>query len=467
MSSGLDAMNKEDSNEFQKVSMKEKLSYCFGDPALTVVYTLTYTLLVYFYTDIIGISAGIIGMILMVSRVFDGISDITMGTIIDRTKSKHGKARVWILRLAIPYVVSAVLLMTVPPVDQIIQLIYIFITYNLASTVIYTGISQPFHTLGSLMTRDRHERETISNIRMALSITASMIVTALMLPFINLVADKIGHEQLAWILVTLGISLVSMLILFNTFKNCKERVRVSEKVEKKISLFTSLKLMFSNRYFLIAGGMMLFFTVYQIGIGTVLTYYCEYILGDVNLVMPLSLAEKIPMIILILLLPVLIPRFGKRKLISSGCIIGIVGQISLLFNPTSVFLGVIASILRGVGMAAYYGLSYTLPMDAIEYGQWKTGTRIEGLMFSSMSFGQKFGAGITSALVGLYLDSAGYNGMLATQSASASNAIANTFIYLPFLAYLIMLVIISFYSLDKNYKQMMGELLQREQKGTL
>lgn len=140
----------QDLNEFAKVSRWEKFSFCLGDPTLTIVYTLTYSLLIYFYTNVIGIDAGVIGLIMLVSRVFDGVSDFIMGILIDRTKSKHGKARVWILYLALPYAVVAVLLMTVPPVGRMGQAIYIFLTYNLMNTIIYTAISQPFHTLGSL-----------------------------------------------------------------------------------------------------------------------------------------------------------------------------------------------------------------------------------------------------------------------------------------------------------------------------
>lgn len=115
-------------------------------------------------------------MIMLLSRGFDGVSDIIMGTIIDRTHSKYGKARVWILRLVVPYAIAAELLMTVPNTTTSLQAIYVFITYNLLNTVMYTGISQPFHTLGSLMSRDKHERETISNIRWLYPLTASMVV---------------------------------------------------------------------------------------------------------------------------------------------------------------------------------------------------------------------------------------------------------------------------------------------------
>lgn len=167
-----------DMNEFIKVPMSEKLAYCFGDPALTLIYTITTTLLTYFYTNVVGISVGAVGMILLLSRVFDGFSDVLMGTIIDRTHSKYGKARIWILRLALPYAAAAVLLFTMPPFGNTGKIIYAFLTYNLMNTVVYTAISQPFHSLGSLMSRDRTERDTICNIRMLLSITASMIVTA-------------------------------------------------------------------------------------------------------------------------------------------------------------------------------------------------------------------------------------------------------------------------------------------------
>ena len=191
-----------DMNEFIKVPVSEKLAYCFGDPALTLMYTMTATLLTYFYTNIAGISAGAVGMIMLVSRVFDGFSDVLMGTIIDRTHSKYGKARIWILRLILPYAAAAVLLFTMPPLGKYGKIIYAFITYNIMNTVVYTAISQPFHALGSLMSRDRRERDVICNIRMILSMTASMVITAFTLPLINQVAEWIQSQQKAWILVT-------------------------------------------------------------------------------------------------------------------------------------------------------------------------------------------------------------------------------------------------------------------------
>lgn len=457
--------SKKDMNEFIKVPVPEKLAYCFGDPALTLMYTMTTTLLIYFYTNVVGISAGSVGMIMLVSRVFDGFSDVLMGTIIDRTHSKYGKARIWILRLAVPYALAAIMLFTMPGIGPMGKIIYAFVTYNIMNTVVYTAISQPFHALGSLMSRDRRERDVICNIRMVLSITASMIITAFTLPLINQVARAISNEQAAWIIVTSVYAVISVIVLLNTYATCTERVKAAEKTKENIPVLKALKVTVTNPYFLIALGLMLFYTVYQIIIGTDLTYYCQYVLNDVDLVMPLSASEKIATIIGIALLPKLLPRFGKKNLICAGCIVGIAGQLLFLLNITSVPLGVVTCIMRGFGIAPFYGVQYSLPSDAIEYGHWKTGVRVEGLMFSSMSMGQKAGSGFTSAIMGAILSMAAFDGLKATaaeQSQAAVEVIKNFYLYVPIALWVIMFAIAACYRLDKKYDQMMRELMERE-----
>lgn len=454
-----------DMNEFIKVPVSEKLAYCFGDPALTLMYTMTATLLTYFYTNVVGISVGAVGMIMLVSRIFDGFSDVIMGTIIDRTHSKYGKARIWILRLAIPYALAAILLFTMPPLGNTGKIIYAFVTYNIMNTVVYTAISQPFHALGSLMSRDRRERDTICNIRMVLSMTASMIITAFTLPLINYVAGIIKNEQLAWIIVTAVYAALSVLVLLNTYATCTERVQAAKKEKKDIPFLVAFKATITNRYFLIALGLMVFYTAYQIIIGTDLTYYCQYVLGDVNLVMPLSAAEKIATIIGIAMLPKMLPKYGKRNLICAGCILGIAGQLLFLLNFTSVPLGAVTCVMRGFGIAPFYGVQYSLPSDAIEYGHWKTGKRVEGLMFSSMSMGQKAGSGITSAVMSGILAMAYFDGTKATaaeQTAEAIGVIKGFYLYVPIAIWTIMFLIAACYKLDKSYDKMMRELISRE-----
>lgn len=454
-----------DMDAFIKVPMAEKLAYCFGDPALTLMYTMTTTLLIYFYTNVVGISAAAVGMIMLLSRIFDGFSDVLMGTIIDRTHSKYGKTRIWILRLTLPYAIAAVLLFTMPDLSDMGKIIYAFVTYNIMNTVVYTGISQPFHALGSLMSRDRGERDTICNIRMMLSITASMIITAFTLPLIRQVEKFTQNQQMAWILVTAAYAFFSVLILVNTFCSCTERVTQERQKKEHVPFWTAFKVTVSNRYFLIALGLMVFYTAYQIIIGTNLTYYCQYVLNNVDLVMPLSAAEKISTIVVIALLPRLLPRYGKRNLICAGCLLGVSGQLLFLLNSTSIPLGIITCIMRGIGIAPFYGVQYSLPSDAIEYGHWKHGIRVEGLMFSSMSMGQKAGSGFTSAIMGAVLSMAAFDGLKATaaeQSVQAISVIKGFYLYVPIALWVLMFVIAACYQLDKGYQQMMDELLEKE-----
>jgi GPH family glycoside/pentoside/hexuronide:cation symporter len=273
---------------------------------------------------------------------------------------------------------------------------------------------------------------------------------------------RLGNPRLAWIVVTGGVSIIATAILFNTFKNTRERVTAAERSQEKIPIGKSFRIMLGNPYFLICAGMMIFFTMYQIIISTDLAYYCQYILGDVNLVLPLSTAEKLPMIPVILLLPLFSKRFGKRTQIATGCVIGILGQIVFIMQPQSHTFAIISAGMRGIGMAPFYGFQYSLPSDAIEYGQWKTGTRVEALMFSSMQFGQKMIVGIISAVIGAVLAISGFDGMKAVQSAEAVKAVSSMFLYAPLAVWSAMLIVILCYRLDKKYGAMMTDLAERE-----
>lgn len=388
-----------------------------------------------------------------------------MGTIIDRTHSKYGKARIWILRLAVPYALAAVLLFTMPPMGNMGKIIYAFVTYNIMNTVVYTAISQPFHALGSLMSRDRRERDVICNIRMVLSITASMIITAFTLPLINIVANITGNQQMAWILVTAGYAIISVGVLVNTYMVCTERVSAAKQEKEDIPFVEAFKATVTNRYFLIALGLMIFYTAYQIIIGTDLTYYCQYVLGNVDLVMPLSAAEKLATVAGIALLPKVLPRYGKKK--SHLCRLhpGRCRTASVPDEYYQCFAWCCNLYHERYRNRTFLWCAVFSSSDAIEYGQWKTGKRVEGLMFSSMSMGQKAGSGLTSAIMGGILSAAYFDGTKATaaeQSAEAIRVIKGFYLYVPIAIWVVMFVIAACYQLDKVYDKMMRELIQRE-----
>ena len=154
-------------NASEKITVKERLAYGCGDFSSNIMYSAVAAFLMFYYTDYVGVAAAAVGVIMACSRVFDGISDLIMGVIIDKTKSPFGKARIWILRLVIPYAVGTVLLFAVPVGwSETAKLVYIFFSYNIAFTVLFTGINLPYATLTAMMTQDQYERSVLSIFRM-------------------------------------------------------------------------------------------------------------------------------------------------------------------------------------------------------------------------------------------------------------------------------------------------------------
>ena len=446
-----------------KVSLKEKFCYAIGDPACNVVFALTTTLLTFFYTDYIGISAGMIGMIMLISRVFDGGSDVIMGILTDRTHSRHGKARPWILWMTIPYGVSAVAMFMIPAgATDMFKAVYIFVTYNLVQTVVYTALTLPYGTLASLMTRNQHEREITNILRMGVSPFGRILTTSCTLPLVKM----LGDDQRAWVISTTVFAVIAMAMLFTCFFATKERVKV-EAAQEKVPIGKSLKALFVNKYWAIAMALWGMLSVYSTVIGTDLTYYCKYILGNDLYMSPIYTAEQAPMVVIIFLMPLGLKKFGKRNMALAGAVLVVLGQLLFFLNPGSFQLAMVSAVIKGIGQAPLFGAIFSLIADSIEYGQWKTHLRIEGMIYSAASVGSKLGAGLTSALLGIILDNAGYNGLLAAQSETAIKAISNIFMYGPIIVWGVTALLLFAWKLEKQYPSIMKELAERESRGEL
>lgn len=452
-----------------KLSLGEKISYAGGDTACNIIFGLTTTLLTLFYTDYMGVNPAAIGMIMLISRVFDGGSDVIMGIITERTHSKHGKARPWILWMAVPYAVSGVALFLIPAgASDMIKTIYIFITYNLVTTVVYTALNLPYGTLASLMTRDQNERAVTNVLRMAFSPIGRILTTSFTLPLVGL----FGNDQKAWVITSAIFCVIAMLLLFICFANTKERVHIEAADQMKVSVKDSLLALAHNKYWFMSLALWGILSVYSTVIGVDLAYYCKYILGNQNFTGVIYAAEQCVMIAGILVLPLLIPRFGKRNLALTGALIVIAGQLLFLLNPQSYGLAVATAAVKGLGEAPLFGVIFSFIADAVEYGQWKTHIRQEGMIFSAASVGSKVGAGLSSAAVGAVLAAVGYissdsTGAAVQQPASAVSAISNIYIWAPIVIWGVAAVVLFFYKLDKQYAGIMEELEERESRGEL
>ena len=262
----------------EKIKKKKKLAYGCGDLASNLVMVLTGTYISFFYTDALGLNVGIVGTLILISRFFDGFTDIIIGFIMDKTKSKHGKARAWMLWLAIPFGVCTALLTMVPNLGNVGKYIYVFISYNVVTTFLYTAINIPYGALNSLMTRDQTQRESINVFRMTMAQIGGLIINACTLPFINAVGGS--TNQSSWMIVSSVYGFIAAALFLLCFAKTKERVNVVSDEDRKIGFIKTLKLMMKNdAWLLICAIWVVNILGMAIGMG-VGVYYAKYILHN-------------------------------------------------------------------------------------------------------------------------------------------------------------------------------------------
>ncbi|NDO67848.1 MFS transporter [Schaedlerella arabinosiphila] len=439
----------------------ERFSYGCGDFGCNIIYTAMSAFLLFYYTDYAGVSALAVGTIMMVSRFFDGISDVIMGVIVDRTRSKYGKARPWLLRMCIPFELSGILLFSVPTSwASAPKLVYVFITYNLVSTVIYTAINVPYSALNALMTQDPYERSVLSIFRNLLATAGTLTINTFTLPLV----EYFGDNTSAWTKTFCVFGLLAVAAFLVNFFGTKERVRsvASESGNAEVVPFkVGIKALFRNKYWIMMTGMLaLFFLMYSVN-GGATVYYAKDILGDRNLVGTINGIFNVVQIAAMFFIAMLVKKYGKRNVFALGLVLDIIGMLVLNFSGGAISLIVISSVIRGVGNACGGATMWAMVSDTIDYGEWKTGVRTEGLVNSACSFGYKIGNGIGSALLGLILEVGGYVGEAAAQSASALASIKVCFVWIPVAVYLIGLVIMKFYHLDREFDGIIEDLKNR------
>lgn len=445
---------------FKKLS--ERLAYGFGDFGCNIIYTAMSAFLLFYYTDYAGVSAFAVGTIMMVSRLFDGISDIIMGVIVDRTKSKYGKARPWILRMCIPFAISGVLLFSVPTSwAETPKLIYVFITYNLVSSVVYTAINVPYSALNALMTQNPYERSVLSIFRNLLATAGTLTINIFTLPLV----EFFGNNALAWTKTFFIFGIVAIIAFLYTFLGTSERVKSVAQLQSTenndVPVLVGIKALFKNKYWIMMTGMLaLFFLMYAINGGSTV-YYAKDILGDKNLVGTINGIFNIVQICGMFFIAMMIKKFGKRNIFALGLVLDIIGMLILNYSNGVMSLIIISSVIRGLGNACGGATMWAMVSDTIDYGEWKTGYRTEGLVNSACSFGWKIGNGISSALLGLILEAGGYVGTAITQTETALFSIEICFIWIPIAIYVIGLVIMSFYHLDKEFPAIIRDLNNR------
>ena len=420
-----------------------------------VVWNVLALFMTIYYTDSVMISAAAVGGIMLASRIFDGISDLVMGAIIDKTKTRWGKARPWILWSAPFMAIALILTFSVPDISETGKVIYAFCTYFFLTVIVYTASNLPYNALLSFITDDQKERTSLSSIRFFM---VNFLV--IILSFVTPPAAK----ALGWFGITTIYGIIAMCCLLITFFFCKERVEPVEVKKENISFVKSLGYLVKNKYFIyLAIIFVIDYIMFAVN-GSSGMYYVKYIFHDENIFGMLVLFGNVPMMLSCLFFPVIANRFGKWNCMIGGYVVMIIGFGIIALFPDNYYCALLGNVIAGIGRAPHNAGLFALVADVVDYGEWKTNKRIEGVTYSVTSFGMKVGAGLGGAVTGVVLAMGNYDGSLAVQSDSAITAIMAICAYIPIGICVLGILIMLTANIDKIYPQVVRDLAIRHAK---
>lgn len=447
-------------NEFAAISLKEKIAYFVGEcGSCGMFYYLTITLSTYFFTDVMHLSATTLGTIIIVSRIFDGVSDLIVGSLVDRTHTKWGKARPWVLISTFPYALAMVLLYCLPASwTTAHQVAYVVITYNLAVTVCYTVENIPWGSLPALMTRDKVQRSQMHSIRMLASPLGSAIGVSTAMPLIR----AMGGRQQDWITVMSILAVVGIACNIFAVVVIKERVvsQPDEGTAEKRNNRKDIPSAVRNPYWWVAILITLVWNTFSVATATLTPYYTKYFLLNDQITTSINNAQTITMALSAFSCYYLTKKLEKSTILKCTMVISLAGQLLLISHALNLTVILVGTVIRSVGFGCMGACMFAMATDAIEYGHWFTGHRAEGTTYSAVGIGNKLGVLLGSGILTILLGYAGYDGTLAVQSVSAMHMIRFLYLWTPVVLALVTIVIMCCYRLDKRYDAVVADLRQ-------
>ena len=421
------------------IPLSKRLSYAATDTAGQLVFAVISNYLLYFYTDVYGISVGIAGTILLLARCIDGVDAPIWGMILDRTRSRWGKYRPWFLWLAAPYAVFGVLTFLTPDLSANARAMYSAATYIVCG-ILYTGVNTPVTAILSVLTPDPAQRVLLTTYRMIGGKVGVLLVSALALPLVALLGH--GNDKRGFMLTMPLFAAGAAVLFLVAFRNLREVVASPAEPAPVLGTFGALR---GNwPWIIIASSSFLFWIAYTSRVST-LVYYFTYNLGRKDLV-PLMNSLDIVSVIGIVLLPWLCRFTSKRNLWLWGLAGSVAGQFLIYFAAPSVPAVMAGWIFGVIASAVAMTMPFSLLSDSVDYGEWKTGIRAAGLLTAvGASFCFKAGTGIGGALPAWTMAAYGYIPNVR-QTISSLAGISMGFIWLPAAFFALALLPVLFYS---------------------
>ena len=414
-----------------------KAGYGTGDIAGNVVYALLSSFVMIFLTNTVGLSSGIVGTLIAVSKLFDGVTDILFGALIDKTKTKMGKARPWMLYSYLGCAVTLAAIFFIPAdMNTAAQYAWFFIAYTLLNAVFYTANNIAYSALTALITKNSSERVQMGSIRFIFAFSTSLLIQSVTVGAVAaLGGGAAGWRSVAVIYAVIGLLTNSLSVLSVRELPEEELTEGSTPAatEEKYSLAHAAKLLAANRYYLIICVTYMLMQIYTATLNMGI-FYMTFVLGNENLLGVFSWAINIPLITGLMLTPLLVEKFkGMYRLNIGGYMVGTLGRALVIAAGYwgSVPLMLVFSGVAALGMSPLQGDLNALIASCSEYTFLTKGKRVDGTMYSCTSLGVKIGGGLGTALCGWLLEWSGYDGSAAIQSASCLNMLHVMYLWIP------------------------------------
>ena len=399
------------------LTAKNYLAYAGGDAANNLTFTLVSMFLLVYYTDVAGISAGAAGTILLVARVWGAVTDVFAGQMVDQTTTGWGRFRPYFLFAGLPLMLLAVAVFSIPGgLGETGALVYAYVTYMLFSLV-YSLTNIPFGSVAAAMTQRSDERAKLTSARSIGAAVAIIGLTIVVSPQIT----RAENLQRTLTVTTIGFAVLGAVLYLFLFRNSRE---IARQDTAKVSPRKSLAALGRNRPLLLLCLSALAVLTGLFVMQTLQVYYARDVLGNADLTILLTVLTTGSMFVVSPFIPKIVATFGKKKAYVVGGLITAVGGVGIALTPPSVLaLPIIAFAVYGVGIAACQSLMWALQADTVDYGEWKTGVRSEGINYSALSFSRKVGQGIGGAVAAWGIAVSGYVAGAEVQLQGAQDAI--------------------------------------------
>ncbi len=455
-----------------KLKARSIIGYGAGDAANNLAFSMATTFLLLYYTDVVGLPAAAIGTMFLIVRLWDALADLFAGRTVDRTMTRWGKFRPFILFGSIPLLVMSVLTFAVPAGwSGGAQLLYAYITYAVLG-LIYSMVNIPYGSLATVMTQKSPERAKLAMSRTIGAGLAGLLLTFIISPQIQhinkdktLSAAQRAHDlQAVFLQTTLLFVVVGFGLYMLTFRFCKEAV---VRTEPRISVKDTFKTLKTNKPLGVLCASSFFYLIGAFAVGGSTAYYAMYVMGNATYIIWITLATFIVQLLIAPIVPSLVVRFGKKNLYQYCGLFTVIGGVALFFVPAGQpALALLCIAVKGLGISLINTLMFAIEADTVDYAEWKTGHRSEGASYAIFSFTRKITQSIGGALGAFALALGAYVTKLAAgqvQPDSAIIAIKATIGLVPAAAAILgMLCFIAYPLTEKKFAALVAETEQRK-----